>query len=91
MPFLIFIFIISPIVLTIIGYSPMALLLWLPASVLIRMLLDPEKPASWKFKNIWHSLNEPSPPKPPSRTNWKLVDDARTQWEMERKYGKRIV
>ena len=38
MPFLIFIFIISPIVLTIIGYSPMALLLWLPASVLIRML-----------------------------------------------------
>ena len=91
MPFLIFIFIISPIVLTIIGYSPMALLLWFPISVLIRMLLDPEKPNSWKFKNIWRALNEPDPPKPPSRANWELVNDARTQWEMERKYGKRIV
>jgi hypothetical protein len=25
------------------------------------------------------------------QSDWRLVNDARTQWEMERKYGKRIV
>jgi hypothetical protein len=89
--FWIFVLIISPAVLMIIGYSPMSLLLWLPISLLIRMFLDPEKPENWKFKNIMRSLNEPLPPPPPSKANWRLVEDARTQWEMERKYGKRIV
>ena len=61
MPFLIFVLIISPIVLTIIGFSPMALLLWFPISVLTRCC-RPEKPNSWKFKNIWRALNEPGSP-----------------------------
>ena len=38
------------------------LLLWFPASMLIRMFLDPEKPNSWRWKNIWRALNEPDPP-----------------------------
>jgi hypothetical protein len=89
--FWIFALVISPAIMSVIGYSPMSLLFSFLVLLPIKMFLDPEKPNSWRWKNIWRALNEPDPPKPPSKANWKLVDDARTQWEMERKYGKRIV